>query len=182
MRGGFIRFFAVVLLITLFFLLYSHSNNFSGEKRFKYVGVEVCAMCHSGEEIGNQYEIWQKSMHSKAFVTLASDRALEQARDAGVKEHPQDSPRCLKCHVPGVGLDSTYFAETFKKEEGVTCEVCHGPGSEYIDASIMEDREKFLENGGIIPDEKTCLKCHSDPFFTFEEKYREIAHPLPPKK
>ena len=95
---------------------------------------------------------------------------------------PQKSPECLKCHIVDAGLDSTYFEDTYDKEEGVTCELCHGPGSEYIDVSVMKDRKQFLANGGIIPDEKTCLKCHSDPFFSFEEKYREIAHPYPKNK
>ena len=176
------RFVPLFLICVIFLILYSSNKDYSQQKKFKYVGVKECAMCHSGEEIGSQHEIWEKSRHSKAFVTLASDRAIEQASEAGVKVHPQKSEKCLKCHIPGAGLDSSYFAETYEKEEGITCEVCHGPGSAYMDISIMEDREKFLANGGIIPDEKTCLKCHDNPLFRFDEKYREIAHPIPKDK
>ena len=182
MRKYKVGFKTIILVLAVFFLIHLSGKNFSEEKKLKYVGVEVCAMCHSGEEGDSQHEIWKESRHSKAFVTLASDRAFEQAQDAGVEGHPQKSPECLKCHIAGAGLDSTYFEDTYNKEEGVTCERCHGPGSEYIDISVMEDREQFLANGGIIPDEKTCLKCHDDPFFSFEEKFREIAHPYPKNK
>jgi len=169
-------------IIFTFLILYLSGEEYSQEKKFKYVGAKACAICHESEEIGKQSQIWEKSIHAKAFVTLASDRALEQAREEGVEVHPQDSEECLKCHIPGVGLDESHFAETYKKEEGITCEVCHGPGSAYMDISIMEDREKFLANGGVIPDEKMCLKCHDDPFFTFKEKFREIVHPVPKEK
>ena len=45
---------------------------------------------------------------------------------------------------------------------GVQCEACHGPGKDYKKKSIMQDREKAVANGLIIPDEKTCQKCHNE--------------------
>ena len=177
------RFINLTIIIFILFLIFHYSAaNYSKEKIVKFVGAEVCAVCHQDEKIGNQSKIWEESRHSKAFVTLASDRAIEQAADAGVKEHPQKSEFCLQCHIAGAGLDNSHFAETYKKEEGVTCEVCHGPGSEYIDPDIMQDRKKFLTNGGIIPDEKLCKNCHEEEEFIFREKYFEIKHPIPKDK
>ena len=174
--------FTVIFAIFILFILYSSGANYSQENKFKYVGVKVCAVCHDSEEIGSQSKIWEKSLHAKAFVTLASDRALEQAREAGVDVHPQKSEKCLKCHIPGAGLDESHFAETYKKEEGITCEVCHGPGSAYKDICKLKDREKFLANGGKIPSEKDCLKCHDELSFNFKQKFREIAHLVQNKK
>jgi hypothetical protein len=70
----------------------------------------------------------------------------------------------------------------FRKEEGVGCEACHGPGSEYMKSEIMEDREQFLKHGGIIPDEARCKECHGDDEFHFEERLEKIAHPKPDEK
>ncbi len=178
----FLALLTFIYVIVFFLILYLSDKEYSQEKKFKYVGVKECAICHESEEIGAQSKIWEKSLHAKAFVTLASDRALEQAREAGVDVHPQDSEKCLKCHIAGAGLDESHFAETYKKEEGITCEVCHGPGSVYKDVCKLKDREKFLANGGIVPDEKICLKCHDEPSFTFKEKFREIRHPVPKNK
>jgi hypothetical protein len=41
----------------------------------------------------------------------------------------------------------------------------------------MRDREAFLEAGGRIPDEETCLGCHRDSAaFSFEEWWERIRH------
>jgi len=72
-------------------------------------------------------------------------------------------------------------------EEGVSCESCHGPGSEYKKMSIMKDREKAIANGLIIPEEKVCLVCHNEknPFFKpfdYKERVTRVQHPIPGKK
>jgi hypothetical protein len=181
MRKKYRNILIAVFIIIAFLFLYLSNANYSQQKKFKYVGAKVCATCHDDEK-DSSYKIWEKSNHARAFVTLATPRALEQAEEAGVKEHPQKSEKCLKCHITGAGLDKSYFADTYNKEEGITCEACHGPGSEYIDISIMEDKTKFLANGGMIPTEEHCLKCHGEPFFTFKEKFREIEHPIKKSK
>lgn len=166
-------------------LLYFVSQNYSQGKKFKYIGFKKCAsICHKGKKKGSQCEIWESNLHSKAFTTLASERAKLHAESAGVEGDPKESEKCLKCHTTGAGLDESNFTKTYKKENGVTCEACHGPGSVYKKISIMKDREKFLASGGIIPNEETCLKCHNDSVhpmheFKFEEKFKIIAHLIP---
>jgi len=157
----------------------------------QYVGSEKCKICHNRKDQVNQFEIWSHSAHAKAYATLATDSAKALAAKAGIKGDPQQAPECLECHVTGFGLDTTHFAPAFVRENGIQCEACHGPGSDYKSASIMsttkyasnrEEQHKLALGAGlIIPDEKTCVKCHNkrSPAFTgfvFKDYYERINH------
>jgi hypothetical protein len=151
-----------------------------------YVGVKSCKMCHQAKDKGEQYQIWEKSQHSQAYAVLASDKAKEVGKAKGI-DNPQQSPECLKCHVAGYGLPASRFEATYTKEEGVGCETCHGPGSDYKKITIMKNREQAIANGLIIPTAETCKQCHNPQSptypgsFNFEEMSKKIAHPIPPK-
>jgi hypothetical protein len=152
----------------------------------KYVGAAKCSMCHKSEAKGNQFGVWQKSAHSKAYETLAGAAALKIAKEKGMAKPPQESDECLKCHVTGFGKPAAAFDATYKKEESVTCEACHGPGSDYKSIPVMKDLAAATAAGLIMPDEKTCTQCHnkeSPSFkgFVFKEYAAKIAHPNPQK-
>lgn len=161
----------------------------------RYVGADKCKVCHNRENQVSQHEIWSKSKHANAYATLATDRAKEFATQKGVKGDPQKAPECLECHVTGYGLDSTNFAESFVRESGVQCESCHGPGSEYKAVSIMssskytsnrEEQHKLAVAAGLVmPDEKTCVKCHNERSpafkgFVYKDYYEKIKHKYQP--
>lgn len=149
---------------------------------YEYVGSKACATCHSGRETGGQYIQWMQSRHALAYWHLATDWAkfLASIREEYADiEAPIEEPRCLKCHVAGAQDEDGRFAESFRKEEGVGCETCHGPGSAYIDPEIMADRNLFVANGGRVPDEATCRQCHQDDRFHFDKRLPKIAHPRP---
>ncbi len=93
----------------------------------KYVGVKKCAMCHKSAATGAAYTVWEKSKHAKAFETLKSKEADEIAKKKGLKTSAAESPECLKCHVTGGGT-----AAGVDKNDGVTCEGCHGAASAYL--------------------------------------------------
>jgi len=149
---------------------------------FTYVGAAKCQMCHKSEKIGQQYPIWQASKHASSFAALSSPQAMTNAQAMGIKD-PSSEPKCLKCHSP--------LAEKAAelKAEGVSCEVCHGPGSEYKKLSLMKDRAEAQKNGLILfanPDAiKTwCLTCHKDAHgktFDFAAYWDKIKHPMPAK-
>ncbi len=150
----------------------------------QYVGVKKCAMCHKAASRGNQYGQWLETRHAKAYETLASEKALAVAKERGLETPPQENAQCLKCHVTGYGEPPEAFATSFKKEDGIGCESCHGPGSHYKSMKIMKDRETAVAAGLIIPDKETCLRCHNEesPFykeFKYDEFYAKIAHPDP---
>jgi hypothetical protein len=153
-------------------------NLFSQE--FAYVGAAKCKICHRTAKQGEQYPKWESSKHSKSFQALSTDQAKEIAEQAGI-QNPAENAKCLQCHGPLFDKASEF------KQEGVTCEVCHGPGSAYKKLSIMKDREESAKNGLILygsPDEikKQCLICHEnahDKPFDFAAAWEKVKHPKP---
>jgi hypothetical protein len=153
----------------------------------KYVGSDACKMCHASEAKGNQYGAWLKSMHAKAFETLAGEKAVAIGKEKKLAKAPQEEAACLKCHVTGAGKAADLFMPNFKKEQGVGCESCHGAGSDYKNMALMKDKAKAVEAGLVMPDEKTCTGCHNQESptfkaFVFKDMVAKIAHPNPAKK
>jgi len=152
-----------------------------------YQGVAKCKTCHKKVKQGEQYGIWQKTAHAKAFDTLAGEKAREYATAAGVDD-PQADPACLKCHVTAFDVAPEFLGKKYKIEDGVGCESCHGPGQNYYKKKIMISIVKGDTTpesvGLIIPEEETCLTCHNDKSpafkgFDFEDAMAKIAHPIP---
>ena len=149
-------------------------NNISQEKgKYLYVGMEKCAsVCHNNKDMGFQYDMVKTSPHANAFQILFSKKAARYAKKADIKENPRESPVCLKCHVTGGGLDSSFFSATYRKDDGVTCEACHKGA--YITKTF-------------IPKEEDCLICHNGSvhkihIFNFKQNCVKIAHPRPVPK
>lgn len=161
-------------------------SGLSDDKKYEYVGVKKCSICHKSEKQGKQKDIWENSGHSKAYTELSSESGMEKAEKLGVDD-PTKSEKCLSCHAPEFNK-SEQFTKTFKLEDGVQCETCHGAGSAYKKKSIMKDREKSIANGLLFPDEKTCLNCHKKEnpehkgTFNYKEAWDKIKHPVPNKK
>jgi YVTN family beta-propeller protein len=143
----------------------------------KYVGSAACGACHRGVERGHQYSQWRMSKHSQAWAALGTPRAYEMARKQGIQGEPSKSPQCLKCHATGQGGT---FAASFSIDEGVGCEACHGPGSEYMPEAIMRDRRAADAAGLKRPDRSTCAPCHEPAGgkpFDYAAALKKIAHP-----
>ncbi len=152
----------------------------------QYVGVAKCKTCHKAEAKGAQYIKWTESKHSKAYEVLASEEAIAIGKKLDI-DNPQTSDQCLVCHVTAFAAPAEAKAESFDQTEGVGCEVCHGPGSDYRKLKIMKDQEASIAAGLIIPDEEVCVGCHNEKSpnfkeFNFEEALKVIAHPNPKKQ
>jgi hypothetical protein len=152
-------------------------------KELTYAGAEACKLCHKAKLQGRQHVIWEESSHSKAFAILSTPEAAEIGRAAGIADPPANA-QCLGCHAPLAAKAPDL------KSEGVTCEVCHGPGSAYKKLSVMEDRAKAVQNGLILYGgdrgaiQTHCLKCHGNPHgnpFDFGAAWDKIKHPIPGK-
>ncbi|HID31445.1 MAG TPA: hypothetical protein EYP19_15795 [Desulfobacterales bacterium] len=181
---------------------------------YKYMGAAVCMTCHAKEKLGNQSLAWTGSSHARSYLQLRTGRSemLEKEAKGMVKvgygrDIAQEAMRlgmgadCLKCHAKGAELDKSLLEPTFHIEDGVQCESCHGPGSEYV--AIMrakwqggkwargqtEKRRKLPpEVRPKMPTKKGCMACHrekpthavlkSKPF-DFEKAWKQIAHPIP---
>lgn len=96
-----------------------------------FVGVEKCKPCHRPE-----FETWSQSAHAEATKNA--------------KAAPGFEARCLACHAttPDGAL------------EGVQCEACHGPGSQYWPIPVMMHRDKSVAAGLVLPALGMCNRCH----------------------
>ncbi len=166
-----------IFLITLTFLITLFSQEFT------YVGVNKCKICHKTEKQGKQFLIWEENKHSKSFAALTSEKTLKAAQEAGMETPPAENSKCLKCHAPLFEKAAEF------KEEGITCEICHGPGSAYKKLSIMKSREESIKNGLKVYDspeeiKSWCLTCHENAHgqtFDFEASWKKVKHPVPEK-
>jgi hypothetical protein len=123
------------------------------------------------------FDKWMETKHSKAMAALKTD-----------KEDNTTNEKCLKCHTTGYGVggyDAMKELQDPEKLGAVGCEACHGPGSEYKSLTVMKDKTKAVAAGLIIPDAKTCTRCHNSESptfkgeFKFDEMFAKIKHSIP---
>ena len=157
------------------------------DKHPVFVGAQVCATCHEGASMGSQMEIWLRSAHARAYANLSLPNAKDIARMSGIPQEPQQSPICLGCHATGETAEAWELDPTFFLEDGVQCEKCHGPGSEYMEEKVMMDPVASRAAGLIMPEIMDCEGCHfvkgshvdyhDRPALDLQEAMRRIAHP-----
>ena len=153
-----------------------------------YLGMAGCKSCHKGKKTGNQYKSWSEGPHARTYTQLANEESKKIAKKAGVEGDPQKADKCLKCHITAFGVAEARLSSKYKKEEGVTCEACHGPGSGYKKIHYKEGKEEASKKAAFVakPDEKSCKVCHNPESptykeFKYDEKVKAIAHPVPKK-
>ena len=159
------------------------TNTSKGEP--KYIGGRICTACHKGPEMGYQFSKWRMSAHSLAYAKLGTDKALKIAKSEGLKDNPQTSPACLKCHTTAYHQPAGGAMDITSIYEGVGCEACHGAGSSYYPEAIMKDHEAARKAGLKEVTRETCLECHENAHgkrFDFDEAMKKIAHPTEPPK
>jgi YVTN family beta-propeller protein len=148
--------------------------------KFKFIGVMPCAQCHQQSKMGYQFSQWRQSSHAQAYAALATQCGYEIARASGLKGDPQRSAQCLQCHTTGHGCDQASFRESFHLLDGVQCEACHGPGSDYSPEAVMLDKVA-ARNAGLWPvDQQTCQPCHENAHgkpFDYATAMKKINHP-----
>ena len=117
-----------------------------------YIGAKLCSACHF-----KQYMAWKRTKHA--------GKAFEELPDA----YRTDSA-CLPCHTTGYGAPSGYKDATTPNLAGVTCEVCHGPGSKHETMAKQFANKKLspAEEKGVrdaiwrIRPGNICVTCHVD--------------------
>ncbi len=103
-----------------------------------FVGAKKCKICHKKSGI---HASWLETKHAKAWDMLSDEQKKKED--------------CVKCHSTGTTAKGVFL-------EGVQCEACHGAGADYKKKSIMQDREKAVAAGLIMPEAKDCLVCHEN--------------------
>ncbi len=146
-----------------------------GESAYSYVGNKKCKGCHL-----DVHKNWAKTKMGLAFESLQPGHASESKAKFNLddkKDYTTD-PKCLTCHTTGYGKPGGYAipdpddrraARKAKNLQGAGCEMCHGPGSEYV--KIFEEIDKSqrqytleeLRSAGLRKIEKrVCVTCHNE--------------------
>jgi hypothetical protein len=151
----------------------------------EYVGPAECKACHF-----KQFKSWGKSPLSQAFEHLKPDQSVEAKKKAELdpkKDYTKD-PTCLKCHTTAYGKPTGYpelvegqawtddQTACATRNEGVTCEACHGPGSLVIPFK-KENKEykraQIAELGALAPvTAENCAHCHKKECPTMPDDYK----------
>ena len=120
-----------------------------------YLGQSGCVNCHQ-----TQYAQWRTTAHSRAWRTL-------------VDLQKESTPRCVPCHVTGLGEPGGFQAVSDGARAGdVQCEACHGMGSEH---------QRWQEKGNRVA-ESVCRSCHTSetsPTFSLAAYRPHVLHSPP---
>lgn len=143
------------LLLTVAFL-FIHFSSGKDVVEPRYMGAQRCRVCHEAASLGASYKVWSASPHARAYQTLFSDsaRAYLAANNSSIES-------CLGCHTT-LGHPPLNEAEQVLHEEGVSCERCHGAGSNYVDYNTMMDHDAFINRGGVAGTLRDCYQCHAE--------------------
>jgi hypothetical protein len=168
--------FAVVLIVAISSTVYAQEAK---DHEYSYVGTRKCKICHI-----KQAKSWAKTKMANAYDLLKPGVRAEQKTKVGLeaeKDYTTDA-ECLPCHTTGYGKKGGFVSlEETPQLVGVSCEMCHGAGSEYIKKQYMSNdnknykRAKVVEVGLVSPvtgDRCTAL-CHNEksPFFNADEPF-----------
>lgn len=141
----------------------------------RYLGVATCvnAGCHGSTQplnttrvLQNEYYTWlNHDRHSGAYTILFSERSARIARNMRIRAKAYESDVCLDCHT--TNLPARLVEGHVDKEDGVQCEVCHGPASGWRAEHTEEGwtREQSVARGmidlrAITNRASVCAGCH----------------------
>jgi hypothetical protein len=129
---------AIFIFLMILFVTPMMAEEEEEKAKHEYIGAKKCKICHKKDGV---FESWSATPHATAWDKLTDEQKA--------------SDEFKKYYTTGTDAKGEVL-------EGVQCEACHGPGSDYKKKSIMEDRKLSIENGLIIPTEETCKGCHNE--------------------
>ena len=141
----------------------------------QYTGPGSCASssCHGSVQPRsdnripqNEYSVWVlQDKHAKAYNMLSSPLSQRMARNLGMTQKPTEAPECLGCHA--LNVPQAKRARSFDLTDGVSCENCHGPASQWLGSHTRRDwkHEQSVAAGmwdtkNLIRRSEICLSCH----------------------
>jgi hypothetical protein len=139
----------------------------------QYTGPGSCASssCHGGVQprkdtsvLQNEYSTWVvQDKHTHAFAALTGDVGRRMGRILNLDT--QKSSRCLTCHA--IDVDQSQKTSSFDRNDGVGCENCHGPASNWLGQHTTRgwNYEKSVALGmydtrDLVKRSEKCLSCH----------------------
>lgn len=170
----------------------------AGEATRFYVGQQACRQCHAGPSDSSPFNVWRNSAHSRAYCALFKPEADLRTRLSGIAEQAFETPVCLGCHTTAATAEDWKKDPAFRAEDGIQCELCHGPGSDYASWDVMSNRQTADQAGLQMPSEAFCESCHQHKgshqaemidgkvvfhhpekgkkYFDYETSFRKIKH------
>lgn len=140
----------------------------------KYTGPGSCAApaCHGAVQprsttnvLQNEYSTWVvQDKHSRAFAVLSNPTSIRIAKILGLSS-AATAPRCLACH--SLNPEANDRARTFDTSDGVSCESCHGPASNWLGPHTTKEwtHQQSVDAGmkdlrDLTKRSEQCLTCH----------------------
>jgi hypothetical protein len=140
-----------------------------------YLGSTSCASsgCHGSTQplnatkvLQNEYYTWLNSdRHAQAYNVLFNERSARIAKNMRLKKRAYEEKACLDCHTSNIPAQQ--IAGNIDLEDGVQCEVCHGPASGWRAEHTEEGwtHEQSVARGMIDLRDlavrgHTCHRCH----------------------
>ncbi len=113
----------------------------------------------------NEYSIWAaQDKHSRAFMMLSNPVSMRMAKILKINA-PNTEHKCLACHA--LDVQPQMRAQTFKLEDGVSCENCHGPANGWLGphttkgwAHEQSVKLGMYETRDVLKRTEVCVSCH----------------------
>ncbi|HEY3860413.1 MAG TPA: multiheme c-type cytochrome [Verrucomicrobiae bacterium] len=171
------------LFSTLFVAWFFAGAVFAGDGS-TYVGSINCSdsSCHGGGgTTRSEFTRWSKFdfHHERPFATLTTARAARMAENLKISDPTADA-RCTSCHAPLQTVPTALLGHDNKTSEGVSCENCHAPASNWIrshtrldwtTADRVQAGMRDLKN--LYVRANTCVACHQN----VDPDTRRAGHP-----
>jgi hypothetical protein len=158
----------------------------------KYTGPGSCSSpsCHGGVQPRattsvqqNEYSTWViQDKHAQSFAVLSNPISVRIAKTLGLPS-AATAPRCLSCHSLNPPTEDR--ARMFDTSDGVSCESCHGPASNWLGPHTTRDwkHEQSVAAGmhdlrDLTHRTEQCLSCHlGTPEKTVDHELIAAGHP-----
>lgn len=121
----------------------------------KYLGPNKCISCHDHDK---QKDWSAKDAHAKALAQLEDRNAAKYAKAIGLADPYNLKGACVACHATVFNGDAN---------AGVSCETCHGAGSDYVEPHQQKGSYAKAVTLGMIDTRgnyavwaKMCNECH----------------------
>ncbi|HVS16502.1 MAG TPA: multiheme c-type cytochrome [Thermoanaerobaculia bacterium] len=141
----------------------------------KYLGAASCGSsnCHGStialdqnEVLQNEYLTWlDGDPHSTSYNVLFNEESALIAKNMGLEGPAYEAQVCLDCHTTNV--PARLQENRIDLDEGVSCEVCHGPASGWLAGHVEAEWEHrdSVQNGmidlrSISRRAQVCTGCH----------------------
>jgi len=141
----------------------------------KYVGPGSCAAssCHGSVRprnetriLQNEYSTWvTQDRHARSWQVLNNQVSKNIARILKLSKPAHEDPKCLACHA--LNPSAELRGRVLDMSDGVSCEQCHGPASNWLGPHTMKDWQHdksvalgMIDLNNIADRTARCLVCH----------------------